>query len=81
MGQKILRDLIVAVRNHLCRSLHVALLCLHQTAQILLRSAHHVMIAGSKKIFEVLTEPPPVGRSKLFERLVMVNPVFAITFR
>jgi hypothetical protein len=45
-----------------------------------LRRARHVMIAGAKKIFEVLTESP-VGRAQLFERLVMVNPVFAVTFR
>jgi len=53
---------------------------LHQAAQILLRRARDVMMAGAEEIIEVLTKSP-VGRAQLFERFVMVNPVFAVRFR
>jgi len=80
VGEKVLQNLIVIIRNRFSHPLHVPFFGLHQAAQILLRCGGNVVIARTEEIFEVLTKSF-AGRAKLFERLVMVNPAFGLKFR
>ena len=58
VGQKILQHLVVAVRNRFDHALHVALLRLHQAAQILLGHLDHAVVARAERIREAFAKSP-----------------------
>jgi hypothetical protein len=80
VSEKILQNLIIAVRNRLGHPFHVSLLRLHQAAQILLRCRDHAVVARAEELTKIIAESPKY-HAQLFERFVMANPVFKVAFR
>src|ERR1700737_2576047 len=78
--QKILQHLVVAVRDCFDHALHVALLRLHQAAQILLGRLDHAVVARAERIRDAVAESPE-SATQLFERFAMSYPVFRFAFR
>jgi hypothetical protein len=75
VGQKILQHLLIAVGHRFGHALHVSLLRLHQTEQILLRRRGHIMITRTEAWIERVREFL-IPTANVIERAVIANPIF-----
>jgi hypothetical protein len=79
VGQKILQHLLIAVGHRFGHALHVSLLRLHQTEQILLRRRGHIMMTRPKAWIERVREFL-ISTADLIERAIIANPIFLSQF-
>jgi hypothetical protein len=73
--QKILQHLLITVGHRFGHALHVSLLRLHQTEQILLRRRGHIMITRAEAWIERMREFL-IPTADVIEPAVIANPIF-----